>query len=167
MTEQNTATPQAAESNGQGLAPLGGQVVAAYESMLAAVPDAGDGGGYERILEQIAAAESPADLDAAWRSGDLVELAGEPLVVRGIEKVPSDFGGGLPYFLVVDAVREATGESVKITTGAVSVVAQLVRAYAMGAFPLRVRPFVAERPTKSGYYPQHLEILGAKGQGGR
>jgi hypothetical protein len=159
MANPNTATADQAVEQGDALpAPLSTGVVASYESMLASVPDAGEG-GYERILELIAEAQDPAELDAAWRSGDLVELAGVPLTVRGITKAPSDFVGGLPWFLILDAVNEVTGEKLNVTTGAVSVVAQLVRAHAIGAFPLRVRPVVAERPTARGYYPQHLEVL--------
>jgi hypothetical protein len=159
VNKQATETDEQAADRIEGkMVPLRAEVIEAYDSMLASVPDA-EGEGYERILEQIAAATNPADLDSPWRSGDLAELAGIPLVIRGIRKRPSDFGGGLPWFLIVDAVNEVTGEPLVVTTGAVSVVAQLTKAYALNAFPLRVRPVVAERPTSSGYYPQRLEIL--------
>jgi hypothetical protein len=157
-TETTAAQAAPAESGEVAPAPRSNGVVAAYESMLAAVPDAGEG-GYERILEVIAQATDASELDAAWRTDDLAELAGIPLLIRGIAKAPSDFQGGLPWFLIVDAVNETSGERLTVTTGAVSVVAQLVRAFAMGAFPLRVRVVVAERPTSKGYYPQHLEVL--------
>jgi hypothetical protein len=156
-----TETPEQAADRIEGgtpMVPLRAEVIEAYDSMLAAIPDA-EGEGYERILEQIAQATDPADLDAPWRAGDLAELDGIPLTILGVRKRPSDFGGGLPWFLIVDAVVENTGEHVTITSGAVSVVAQLTKAYALNAFPLRVRPVVAERPTASGYYPQRLEIL--------
>lgn len=152
---------QAPRPNGdadQAPVPVNPQVIAAYESMIASVPEAGQD-GFERILEVIAQAGDVRDLDAAWRSRGLEELAGVPLTIRSIKKMPSDFDSGLPWFLVVEAVNEVTGEPVTVTTGAVSVVAQLVKAWSMGAFPLRARPVVAERPSKSGYYPQHLEIL--------
>lgn len=159
MSNKTETPDQAADRiEGKGMVPLRQEVIEAYDSMLAAIPDA-EGEGYERILEQIAQATSPADLDSPWRAGDLAELAGIPLVVLGVRKRPSDFGGGLPWFLIVDAVIETTGEHVTITTGAVSVVAQLTKAYALNAFPLRVRAVVSERATASGYYPQRLEVL--------
>lgn len=154
---KETPEQQAARINGEPQ-PISGAVVAAYESMLATVPDAG-GAGFERILEAIAQAQDVRELDAAWRSEGLAELAGIPLSIRGITKMPSEFEGGLPWFLVIEAVNEVTGEPVTVTTGAVSVVAQLVKAWSMGAFPLRARPVVAERPSSRGYYPVHLEIL--------
>lgn len=160
MARETTETPdQAADRIEGGPAALRPEIVASYESMLASVPDAGDA-GFERILEAIANAQDKTELDAPWRSSGLEELADIPLTVRGITKIPSDFPGGLPWFLVVDAVNEESGEALTITTGAVSVVAQLTKAWAMGAFPLRVKAVVAQRPSKSGYYPVHLEVLG-------
>jgi hypothetical protein len=72
----------------------------------------------------------------------------------------SEFAGGLPFFLIVDAADLETGELVTITTGAVSVVAQLAKAHQLGQIPgWRVVPRQAERPSASGYYPQHLEVM--------
>lgn len=162
MTDKREETPEQAADRIEGKPlPIRSEVVEAYESMLASVPEAGDS-GYESILEAIALATDASQLDAAWRSAGFEELAGIPLTVRGIRKVRSEFAGGLPWFLVVDAVNETSGEPLTLTTGAVSVVAQLTKAWALQAFPLRVRPVVAERPSSSGYYPQHLEILPSK-----
>jgi hypothetical protein len=87
------------------------------------------------ILEQLANAGQLGDLDAPWRSDGLGEYIGERLVVTGIRKAASDFVGGLPWFLVVEAGLQSTGEKVTFTTGAVSVVAQLVKAWSMGRIP--------------------------------
>jgi hypothetical protein len=140
--------------------PIRGDVITAYEAMLAEVPDAGNE-GIEGILEQIATATSAQELDEPWRAGGLGKYVDVPLVVTGIRKMPSDFGSGLAFFLVVDGAVRATGEKVAVTTGSVSVVAQLVKAWSLNAFPLLVVPRLAKRPTKDGYYPQHLEIVGA------
>lgn len=137
--------------------PIRPEVVAAYESMIATVPEAG-GDGFDGILAQLADAADVAALDAPWRSGGLEEWTNVPLAILGIRKMPSDYQGGLPWFLVVDAATVESGEKVTFTTGAVGVVAQLVKAHTMGAFPLVVIPRQSARPTSSGYYPQHLEI---------
>lgn len=136
---------------------LSPNAVKAYESMLVAVPDV-DSGSYERILETIARAKSLADLDAPWRSDGMAAYIDSPLVIRGIAKAPSDFKGALPWFLVVDAVTVPDGEPARFTTGSINVVAQLVKAFAMGAFPVTVIPRQADRPTKDGYYPQRLQF---------
>jgi len=132
--------------------------VDAYASMLASVPDAG-GDGFESMLIQLAQAQDARELDAPWRSVGLEAYRNTPLVITGIRKMPSEFEGGLPWFLILDAAVLGTGEVVSITTGAVSVVAQLARAWALGAFPLRVIPRQSDRPSKAGYYPQHLEVM--------
>jgi hypothetical protein len=134
------------------------EIVEAYESALATVPDAG-GDGFESILAALLLATDVMDLDAPWRSAGFGELVNVPLVITGIRKMPSDYPGGLPWFLIADGAIVETGETVSITTGAVSIVAQLTKAHQLGGFPLRVIPRQAERPSKSGYYPQHLELV--------
>lgn len=136
-----------------------GDVLETYEAMIESVPEAG-GEGFEGILAAIALATDVRDLDAPWRSSGLADLANQPLVLTGIRKMPSDYPDGLPWFLIADGAILSTGETIAITTGAVSVVAQLVKAWTLNAFPLRVIPRVSDRPSKSGYYPQHLEIVG-------
>jgi hypothetical protein len=133
--------------------------MAAWDSMITQVPDAEEGGGLERILEAIAQAQSVADLDAPWRTHDAEQLAELPLTIRGITKAPSDYAGGLPWFLIVDAINETTGEAITFTTGSVNIVAQLVRTYTLGGFPCRARVVIPTKATRNGFFPPHLEYL--------
>lgn len=169
MTQQQTSAATAAPDE-QGEAPSIPQAVeGAWQSMLAAVPDTEAGSGYERIFSQLAGAESIDDLNAPWTAGDMEQYADLPLTIDSISKSESTYGGGLPFFLVVGAVVEETGERVTVTTGSVNIVAQLVRAYAAGLFPVRARVQIAERPTAKGFYPQRLQFLPARranGDGG-
>lgn len=137
---------------------LHSSTVQVYESMIEAVPDAG-ADGIEGILDALARATDVRDLDAPWRSAGLDAYLNVELTVTGIRKLPSDYAGGLSWFLIIDGAT-ADGEVVSITTGATMVVAQLVRAFALGGLPVRVIPRQSERPSRNGYYPQHLEILG-------
>jgi len=61
--------------------------------------------------------------------------------------------------------RMDNDEEIVWTTGSVSVVAQLVKAFMLGALPLYATIRKAERPTANGYYPQHLEVSGSGGNG--
>lgn len=154
-------TPTAAPESSTALAasdPRALSIVAAYEAMLAQVPDAVDDGGLN-ILETIANAATLADLNAPWQSANIAAYNGERLLVRSLRKRPSDFAGGLPFYLIIDAVVESTGEIVTVMTGSDDVVAQLVRAYVLGKLPARVIPRVAVKPTAAGYYPQHLSFV--------
>ena len=135
-------------------------VVEVYEGIFASIPEAGDEGA-TAILEQILRADAPDALDAPWRSTGLEPFVDQRLIVRGIRKAASEFAGGLPWFLILDCVDPATGETISTTTGAVAVVAQLVRAFGMGWLPLEVVVRRASRPSKSGYYPMHLEVVRA------
>lgn len=133
-------------------------VVAAYEGIIATVPDAG-GDGMEGILRTILQAGNAADLDAPWRSDGLGAYLNVELEFQAIRKMPSDFTSGIGWFLIADAAIVDTGELVTMTTGAGSVVAQLLRAWSLGSFPLRAIPRQSARPTAEGYYPQHLEMV--------
>ena len=138
--------------------PLAPETIEAYESMIASVPEAG-GEGMEAILAIIAQAGDTADLDAPWRAAGLKEYLNVPLVITGIKRMPSEYDGGLPWFLVIEGAVRATGEKLTVTNGSAGVVAQLVKAWQLGAFPLTVVPRESKRPTSKGYYPQHLEIV--------
>lgn len=131
---------------------------AAYESMLARVPDAG-GDVFDNILGAIAGADDASQLDAPWRSEGLEDYVGHRLEVRSIEKMPSGFSGGIPWYLIVRGVELDTGEAIVTTTSSISVVAQLAKAYALGAFPWKVTPVIPSRPSRAGYYPMHLEVI--------
>lgn len=160
MTRTATDEPSGlVEVNPNAPVPLRPDVVAIYESMIESVPEAG-GDGVESILLALARATDPTDLDAPWRSEGLAELVNKRIVITGIRRMNSDYAGGLPWFLIIDGAIENTGETIAITTGSVSVVAQLVKAHAAGWFPLVATPRVSDRPSKSGFFPQHLEVHG-------
>lgn len=141
------------------VAPIRGDIVEVYEGMIADIPEAG-GDGLSNILEAIATASELRDLDEPWRSSGLEKYINERIRITGLRRMPSSFQGGLPFFLVVDAGVVKTGELVTITTGSVSVVAQLAKAHQLGRIPFDCIPRQSARPSKAGYYPQHLEIVG-------
>ena len=135
------------------------QAIEAFAAMAASIPEAGDG-GFEGILAQLLTTTDAYALDAPWRSDGLTELLGARLRIDGLRRMESEYDSGLPFFLIVQAANLETGELVTLTTGAVSVVAQLTKAWDLGLIPgWRVIPRQADRPSKSGYYPQHLEVM--------
>lgn len=123
------------------------------------IPDAEEGSGLDNIISQILSGETADDLDSAWQSTGGEKLINKPMTITEITKRPSDFGEGLGVYLVVSAILAQTGESVTFTTGSVSIVAQLAKAYAGGMLPLDCQLVQAARPSAQGYFPQHLEIL--------
>lgn len=130
----------------------------AFNSMVAEIPEAGED-ALESIIAAIATTETAADLDKPWRTDSMRELSGRELVIESVEKAESDYEDGLGWYLVVHFFDTTTGERTVGTTGAVGIVAQLIRAHHLKAFPLKVIVRVAERATKKGYHPMHLEIM--------
>ena len=130
----------------------------AFMMMLVEVPEPSDDAAAS-IVGAILAAEDVDDLDKPWDSEGMRPLAGRVIVVNEITRRPSDYADGLGVYLGCDCTLEATGEKLFVTTGSVSIVAQLVRAFTLGKLPLKVIPTEAKKPSANGYLPMHLEIV--------
>lgn len=133
-----------------------------FATMAGMVPTSGDDGA-EMIVLAILGAKSWDELDTPWNSAKSDELIGVEVAIGEITRHESSYADGLGIFLVARGKRIDTGEDVAYSTGSVSVVAQLVRAYALGAFPLYTILHKSDRPTAKGYYPLHLEVLASGG----
>jgi len=133
-----------------------------FASMVVAVPEA-DGSGTERILLSILNAKSWDELDDPWDTEKSAALVGVELAIHTITRHVSSYADGLGVFLVVHGKRLDDDTETVFSTGSVSVVAQLVRAYMLGAFPMYAKLVQSDKPTARGYYPQHLEILASAG----
>lgn len=119
------------------------------------------GGGVEDILAKILSAESWDQLDEPWETSEIDDIEGKTMRITKVTRRPSTFKGGLGVFLVVHLLDPKTGKEYVKTTGSISVVGQIARAYALGVESMTVQWLRAERPSESGYYPQHLKVLDA------
>ena len=135
----------------------GAEALATFDEIIAKVPEAGNE-AFDRILTQLFNAKTANDLDAPWKTESFRALSGHEILITDIKQLPSDYQGGLGYYLIVNYVDKETGEECVGTTGSVSIVAQLVKAYVLGALPLSATVVVSERPSKQGFYPMHLAI---------
>lgn len=132
-------------------------VLARFAEMIYLVPEGG--GGIESLLTQVFDSKSLADLDEPWSSEGLPELPiGRMLFFTAIEKRPSDYPGGLGFYLIVDCVTPTTGKVTKYSTGAVMVVAQLVKAYVSGEFPFAGTVIEVALKNRPGMSAQHIEV---------
>lgn len=130
-----------------------------FADMAMMVPDE-TGDANDNIVGAILAAEHWDDLDAPWESSGAEKLAGKRLLIHTIMRRPSDYRDGLGVFLVAHYTDTESGEAGVFTSSSVSIVAQLVRAYAAGWLPLYAEIVVAARRTKAGYLPHHLKVTG-------
>lgn len=138
------------------LAELPAELVRRFAEMAMMLPETESDGGAS-IIEAILNTADVHELGSPWGEKDQDALVGKWLIFTEASRSVSDFKG-LGVFLVVQAVDCKTGEKLTTTTGSVNIVAQLVRAYTLDSFPLKARIMKAERPTKNGYWPLHLEI---------
>lgn len=154
MTDQTKPGTDVAEV--QQLSP---ELARQFADMATLVPtETGD--ATENILGAILNAANWDDLDQPWESSAVDALTGKVLKINSIVRRPSDFADGLGVFLVVRYTDTSSGELGVFTTSSLSVVAQLVRAYAAGWLPMYAEFIVAQRPTERGYRPHHLKIVG-------
>ena len=131
----------------------------AFLAMLVDVPEPDDDAAV-KIVRTILGAESLEELNEPWETDGMRERIGRTLIVNAITRRPSDFTDGLGVYLGCECTDPDTGDALFITCGSVSSVAQLVRAHTLRLFPVRLIPVRAKRPTKRGYWPYHLQMLG-------
>lgn len=130
-----------------------------FANMVTMIPEA-EGSAYDAILTSLLGATSWDQLDDPWDSTKTEALIGVEQKITAITRRPSTYKGGLGMFLVVHATDMRNDKPLVWTTGSVAMVGQLVRAHAMGWFPLYAEVITAANPTENGYYPQHLQING-------
>jgi hypothetical protein len=137
--------------------------MALFAQMAVSIPEADDSEAYEAIVLKLLGATDVDGLNAPWDSNSAEDLTGYRLKIESIQRRASDYAGGLGLYLVCKGVNMGTGEPFTLTTGSVSVVAQLARAWHLNGFPVIAELVIADTPTANGYRPQHLNIVGFGG----
>lgn len=128
--------------------------------MLNLVPDAG--GSELEILKTVLAAASMDELDAAWNAAEgLKKFVNKRIRIESAAKQPSQFAGGLGWYLVLHVVDTETGEKHVATNGSAAVMLQVLKAYSLNGIPFEAYVRQSDKATKNGFYPQHLEIVPA------
>lgn len=142
------------------------EVNAELTARMARIPEAPDDGG-AAMFWQLINAKSWEDLNNPWSAQGLAKLVGKQIRIETIHKMVSDIAEGPGWYLVAICVDTKTGEEVTFTTSAVAVMIQLIIMYTNDWLPCICIPRVAEKSTKSGFYPQHLEIIAVAPRGAR
>lgn len=137
-----------------------GSIGAELRELIEAVPESNREDAQYNIVMAILAAKDASELDNPWSAtAGLGAYNDRVITIRHIRRSPSSFEGGPGVFLILDVKTEDDGDEHVVTTGSVSVVVQLLKAFQLGAFPLTCIPKVSKRQTARGYWPQHLEIV--------
>jgi hypothetical protein len=149
---------------GQEVAPaVSDATLALFAEMAAGIPEADDSEAYESIVLQLLQADGVDQLNAPWDTDTAEQLNGHQILIQELTRRPSDFKGGLGMYLVCKGTDQGTGERVTITTGAISVVAQLARAYFVAGLPIVAQWIIGDPSPRTGRRPQHLQIIALAG----
>lgn len=156
-------TVSTTETTGALVPPVSGDTMALFASMAVNIPEAQDEDAYEQIVTQLLNANGVDELNAPWDTAAAEALGGHRLRIESLERRATDYAEGLGLYLVIKGTDMGTGEKFVTTTGAIAIVAQLARAYFLGGLPLIAEWIIADKPTKKGYRPQHLRVIGFGG----
>lgn len=127
-----------------------------FAQMVTVIPDYEPGGG-EKIYEQILSAKTLGDIDAPWSGGRNIPV-GPMLYVTELAKAPSDYSGGLPFYLVVTTIMPSSGELKEYSVGATAVVAQLVKAHSLDELPIAGTIIETDIKRRPGQKAQHFKV---------
>lgn len=132
---------------------------AELRELIEVVPETSREDAQYNIVMAILRAKDASELDNPWSAtAGLGAYNDRVITIRSMRRAPSSFEGGPGVFLILDVHTEDDNEEHVVTTGSVSVVVQLLKAFQLGAIPLTCVPRVSKRQTARGYWPQHLEI---------
>lgn len=109
------------------------------------------------IIAQIMSADSVDEVLADVSATGLLELIDIPIRIHGGKFNQSDFEAGAPWYALMDVERLDNGWRGLVTTGAQSVLGQIVRIAQLGGFPAAVKcVYATKNPTANGYRPIRL-----------
>lgn len=140
----------------QEITELPAALIAQFAGMVSSVPDY-ETSGAEGLISTILNAQTLDDVDAPWTTGRALPV-GRSLTITGISKVKSDYSGGLGFYLVIEQTYPSTGETEEYTTGAVAVVAQLVKYHQLGELPVVGTIVEVESRNIDGGKSQHFQL---------
>lgn len=112
------------------------------------------------IIAQVLAADSVDEVLADVQVTGLLELLEVPITVHGVKFNRSSFEAGAPFYTVLDVTRHDTEWRGPVTTGAQTVIAQLVRLHMLDGYPCTLKAvYATDKPTANGYRPYKLTAI--------
>ena len=115
--------------------------------------------GVDKLIERVLTMEAPEDVNAIVQTDKMADYLGQALRVEAITPLPSDYEGGLPFYLGVDATELETGEKIHTSVGGMVPALALLTFAANGWLPATVVVRKGERKTRRGFYPWNIEYV--------
>lgn len=162
MTRSNTQPPmQVDDQESAEVATITDRALLEQFAEMAVMIPAEIAGGTEDILRKVLSAKTWDQVDEPWEATDVSDILGKHLQVRSVSRRPSTFKGGLGIFLIIKLYDARARKEYVKATGSVAIVGQFAALYAMRATAITIEWCRAERPSESGYYPQHIKVIDA------
>lgn len=112
------------------------------------------------IIAQVLSAESVDEVLGDTEVIGLREMLDEPLTVFGWKAARSEYEEGAPWYAVIDVHRHKKDWRGPVTTGAQTILAQLVRIGMLNEFPITlIAKKATKKATRGGYWPLKLSVL--------
>lgn len=112
------------------------------------------------IIAQVLDAKSVDDVLSDMELPGLADNLDRPFILHGGKVNRSSFEAGAPFYFVLDVEWLDTHTRQLVTTGAQTVIAQIVRLIELDAFPCTMKAkYATKEPTKNGYRPYRLAGL--------
>ena len=108
------------------------------------------------ITNRILEAETVADVLAPQEARHARELLDVPLRFVGLHFNQSDYEEGPGFYAICDCEDVESGDRFAVACGGRNVMAQLLRIYQLGGFPVDLKFTQARRPTRQGFWPLWL-----------
>lgn len=116
--------------------------------------------GEESMIAQIANATDWQGVSLGGKIDKFSEVAESDVVVMSVRARPSEIKGGADIYLVVTGYTADDSVMFEAATSSMTVMLQLLKLHALGAFPIVCHVEEARKPTRAGYYPQRLVVTG-------
>lgn len=137
-----------------------GDVLGRYLAREAENTDTDPTAVYEAIIAEIMSAETVEDLLNLPEPSKMGDHVDQVLELFGYRALDSDYEGGAAVYFVIGGMNLTTGDKVVITCGEQAIMAQLLRAKQMNAFPIRTIPTQSSKPNRFGRHPMRLRAPG-------
>lgn len=112
------------------------------------------------IIGQVLAADSVDEVLGDITLPGLQDNLDRPFILHGGKVNRSDFEAGAPFYFVLDVEWLDTHTRGMVSTGAQTVIAQVMRLIELDAFPCTMKAVKAtKKPTAKGYWPYRLAGL--------
>lgn len=121
--------------------------------MVSVLPDFEPGTG-DDIMIRLLKAKSIEETEDVFKGRGLPMDV--PIIITDLAKAPSDYAGGLGFYIVINAITPHNGEQAIYNTGSQSILGQLLSWHAAGELPVRCIARRSTKKTRAGFYPQQL-----------